>query len=337
MGLPVPNVAVDPAPQWASDLNACMSVIDQHTHLPGSGVPITPSALNINSDVTFANNNATNLRSSRYFPQGSPLAQATDLGCVYVSGVDLWYNDGVGNQIRITQGGSVTGSTGTITGLPSGTAGASYGAGVFTFQSATNTSANIDAGSYVFRNAIANSKGLTLSPPAAMASNYGLVLPTVPASTSFVTLDTSGNFSGSIATVGGITNTNLAASNYAISSSCVSFTTSSTSFVAVTNLSVTLSCTGTRLVFIGLIDDTNGGYINVSASGGGIQFEFLQDGTNNISAPKFVGVSNSGYPPSILNVLLVPSAGSHTFSVQVRGTPSGTVSVFNTRLIAVEL
>lgn len=193
MGLPVPQVGVTPGPAWATDINNSLNIIDAHDHTPGNGVPITPSAMNITSDLPFNNNNATLLRSTRYQVQSSPLSGGSDLGATYVSGVDLYYNDGNGNQVRITQGGSVTGATGSITGLVS-PASASYSSGTETFvwQSDVNKAANMDARSYVLRNATTSSNGLTLSAPS-LTSDYSLILPLLPAATNFMLLDVSGN------------------------------------------------------------------------------------------------------------------------------------------------
>src|SRR4051812_48303414 len=94
MSMPVPVVGDEAGPQYAIDINACLSILDSHTHAPGSGVQITPSAININSDLPINTHNLTGIRSSRYTAQTSPLALAADLDCVYVSGVDLYYNDG---------------------------------------------------------------------------------------------------------------------------------------------------------------------------------------------------------------------------------------------------
>lgn len=195
MLLPVPAVGVTEGPQFATDINGCLAIIDSHDHSADSGVQINPAGININSDLAFNGNNLTLARSVRFQPQVSAISLPADIGCLYEAGVDLYYNDGNGNQVRITQGGAVTGASGTITGLPSGTASASYAAGTFVFQSATNTPANIDGGSYVYRNNLANSKGLTLSPPNAMGADYTLVLPALPASQKIMTLDASGNMS----------------------------------------------------------------------------------------------------------------------------------------------
>ncbi len=195
MNLPISTIAVDSGLNWEINLNASLFILDQHDHSSGSGVQIGPAGMNINSDLTMGGNNLTNIRTSRYNAQSAALALATDLGCTYVAGVDLYFNDINGNQIRLTQGGSIVGTAGSISGLPSGTASASFAAGTFVWQSATNTSAVMDAGSIILRNNTASSKGLTLSPPSAMAADFGLTLPSLPGSQKFMTLDASGNMS----------------------------------------------------------------------------------------------------------------------------------------------
>lgn len=107
MGLTTPIVGVTTSPTWALNVNSDLSIIDQHDHSSGNGVQITPAGLNITIDLPFNDNNATTLRSSRYTSQGSPLSLVTDIGCTYVSGADLYYNDTIGNQIRLTQSGSI--------------------------------------------------------------------------------------------------------------------------------------------------------------------------------------------------------------------------------------
>jgi len=173
MSLVVPTVGSEAGPTYANDINASLTTIDQHSHVTGSGVPITPAALNINSALSMNNQLLTNVQAVTLYAQGSDASA----GSLYEKGVDLYYRDGNGNVVRITQSGSVTGSSGTITGLPSGTASASYGAGKFTFQSATSTSATIDGGSIILRNNVANSKGLTLNPPNAMAADMSFSFP----------------------------------------------------------------------------------------------------------------------------------------------------------------
>lgn len=212
MGLVVPGVGSEQGPDWAQEINADLGVLDQHDHSPGFGVPITPSGISINANLPLNGNNLTTVKTVNFSAQGSSLSGVSpNLGCVYVAGNELYYNDEAGNVVQITSVGSVNAGAGSITGLPSGTASASYSGGKFVWQSATSTAANMDAGSYIYRNAAASSKGLTLSPPNAMAADFGLVLPSIPGTTSFVTLDTSGNLSGAVSTTAGITGSNIAA------------------------------------------------------------------------------------------------------------------------------
>jgi hypothetical protein len=196
MNMPVPVVGTTPGEDWATDVNACLSIIDEHTHTSGQGVPITPDAININANLPLNNNNLITARSVRFSPQTGAINGAADLGCLYEQGIDLYYIDGAGNQVRITQGGSVTGSSGTITGLPSGTASASYAAGTFTFQKATNTPAKMNVGSVVIGQEVASGFGVTVAASGSQVANYNLALPTaLPSVNAFMSSDPSGNLS----------------------------------------------------------------------------------------------------------------------------------------------
>lgn len=196
MNMPVPVVGTDPGPDWATNLNSCLAIIDEHDHTSGMGVPITPDGLNINGDLPINNNNLTTARSVRFTSQSAALAESSDLGCLYELGDDLYYIDGAGNNVRITQGGSVTGASGTITGLPSGTASASYSAGVFTFESATSTPARMSVGSIVIAQELASGKTITIGVSGSQVVDYALTMPlALPSSSSVVTSDASGNLS----------------------------------------------------------------------------------------------------------------------------------------------
>jgi hypothetical protein len=193
MNMPVPNVGVDPGPDWANNINACLSIIDGHNHALGTGIQINPDGININADLVFNDNNGTEFRAVRFSPQGTALVTPADVGQLYEVGVDLYYNDGAGNVIRITQGGTVTGATGTITGLPSGTASASYAAGTFVFESATNLPATLDAGSVIIRDETAGGNGITLQAPNSLPGDYSVTLPLLPSQQEPVTIDNAGN------------------------------------------------------------------------------------------------------------------------------------------------
>jgi hypothetical protein len=80
MMMPVPIPGVDPGPDWANNVNACLSIIDGHNHALGTGVQVTPAGLNINTDLPILGNNLTQVRSIRFNPQGSPLTLPADVG-----------------------------------------------------------------------------------------------------------------------------------------------------------------------------------------------------------------------------------------------------------------
>lgn len=203
MNLPVPVVGQESGPQYATDVNSCFSLLDQHDHSPGKGVQITPNGLNINASLSMQNNLLINSAGVTFQNQTS----TGPLSTMYEKGVDLFYVDGNGNDIRLTQSGSIAGSTGSISGLTP-PASASYVSGLSTFvwQSNTNIAANMDLGAILMRNLSPNSTfSLTLQPPPGLASNFTLTLPVLPVASSFLTIDNSGTITASPLLSGGIT------------------------------------------------------------------------------------------------------------------------------------
>ena len=57
-----PAVGVDTGPTWADNLNTSLDAIDGHDHSTNKGVRITPAGLNINADLEFNQNSATELK-----------------------------------------------------------------------------------------------------------------------------------------------------------------------------------------------------------------------------------------------------------------------------------
>ena len=207
MHLPVPIVGVDPGPDWANNYNSSLSIVDQHNHSPGSGQQITQIGINLIANgvtfdsLSFNTSNATGLRSAKFVNQASTLGLATDVGSLYEAASNLWFNNGAGVPVQITDGNAIVGASGTIAGLPSGTASASYSAGTFTFQSATSTPAALSVGPITIGQQIANPQTITLQSPNSLSSGYQLTfpaaLPTPSSPPSFLLLDNSGNISAS--------------------------------------------------------------------------------------------------------------------------------------------
>lgn len=201
MNLPIPIPTVTPGAQYAFDEVSCFNTIDAHNHTSGNGVQIPSAGININASLSMNNQALTNAQLINLYPQA---AIATN-GSLYRVTDDLWFRDGAGNNVRITQGGSVavSGAVG-FTGLPSGTASASYNAlsQSFIFESATNTPANIDGASITIRPLAASPQGITLNAPALLAASYSLELPAaLPANTEVLLLTSTGSI-----TAGGTAN-----------------------------------------------------------------------------------------------------------------------------------
>ncbi len=348
MNLILPGVGVTAGPTYASDLNSSLTIIDSHSHSAGSGVQITPDGLNISSDLSIGSNNLTLVRSVRLASQVATFSAPADIGCLYESGVDLYFSDGSGNQVRITQAGGVAGTPGSIGSLTS-PASVNYDAGssTFIFQSAASTSAIIDGQSFILRNNSASSKGLTLSPPAAMAADFGITLPALPASgTKFVRMSSAGaqsalvdidsvtlTISSNVLAVpaGGIAQTNLytrtasqseSAGNVAVTTAINNSITSSTSFVS-TGVTATLVTTGRPVLLI--VGAAPG---NTGASGNNIShyvntnnslavFQVRRDGTEVWSTRfgYFVGPDGPTYFAPILQCVDTPSAASHVYEL----------------------
>lgn len=370
MGLPVPTPGVDPGPDYATNLSNSLTIVDGHNHSAGSGVQINPNGLNINSDLPINGNNLTLVNTVNFLTLVSPLAGTTpNLGCVYVAGNELYYNDEAGNVVQITNTGSVNAGAGSITGLPSGTASATYSSGAKTFiwQSSTLTPANMDGASFIFRNLTASSFGVTVSAPAALAFDYNITWPLPPGSTSFLTIDSNGNMGttltttladsvASTMTTTGVnlianertraTGTTVAAGGVAISGSSGSFGNSSTSYVQITNQSVTITTTG-RPVMIKLIADGLGS-ASFAFSNNSIQ-ETSQakigffNGVTLISEQLFGDVVPGGsggqnfVPSSSFSYVDFPIAGTYTYTAQGKLFAGTSYGVTGTALCVYEL
>lgn len=371
MNLPVPVVGVDLAPDWATNINACLAKVDTHDHTQGNGVPVTPGGMNINSDLNFQINSATNVKNLGLSLQLAPLSGAF-MGFVYRVNGDLYWNNGAGTPVQITSGGSVTGSPGTITGLPSGTASATYisAQGTFQFQQSTGLGANIDAAAYVLRypGSYPTPSGnyIALQAPSSITS-YALTFPSAVAASngSLLTSSNTGQLSYSVvdnttiqlsAGVLGIkpqgvtqdllapraTGTTVGVGGVAISGSSGAYSNGSPTPVDVTNLSVTITTTG-RPVAIILTADGSGSQANIGSSRGTnntIGFFNIVRGASTISSSIIQSVIPAGSvqiysPPGSVAFTDVVGAGTYTYKLQAYAL--GTVFIQFCQLVVYEL
>lgn len=346
MGLPVPVVGSDPGPDWANNNNSSLSIIDAHTHALGSGVQITPDGINISANLPM---NGWSLASIGTLQFTAQLSDSSVNEAVYVKGVDLYYKDGNGNAVQITTGGGVAGSPGSISSLTSPASAAYVAAsGTFVWQQNTNVAANMDAATLIVRypGSYPTPSGnyIALQAPSSLASGYALTLPTIPGSTQAMTLDTSGNISTiSYNAIGqGMTSTGanaIAASRtratgttvgtggVAVSADCGNVTLT-TSFVDVTNWSVTITTSG-RPVYIGLINGTFS-----TGSGNTTAIALYRD----VTAVAAATVTASLEPVSIFWTLDAVAAGTYTYKIQAEKVLSSPAcAIGNGKLVAYEL
>lgn len=194
--IPVPGDTVGPtyAANVSDGLEAIQDVLD---------TKVTPVGMSIDDDLNFrvATNYAAALNIERVTLENKDAAlnAATFPVALYVVSGNLYYNNNAGNAVQITNGDSVDVSA------SAGITGSGYGAadsGVEVNWDAANTKYRMRSGngaddfaSVELNNVLLNdgsSHTLTLAAPS-MSANYTLTLPTaVPASTSLLTMASSG-------------------------------------------------------------------------------------------------------------------------------------------------
>ena len=337
MNLLTPTIGIDTGLTWEQAFNSNTTIIDQHNHASGSGVQIPSAGININTALPFNNNAATNLSSVIFTDQPS----LATLNALYTVAGELWFNDPSG-AVQITAAGAVNA---TSSGIASGSASASFSTGVLVVNAASNTPANIQGGSILLGNNSSGSKFLTLAPPGAMASNFSLTLPSIPGAQSFMAIDTSGNFSAYAAVSGGITGSMIGSNTVTranqvyvgqqISSSCGAFSTTSTTFASVTNLSVTITTSARPVVIFLQPAATTSAYLSPGSTNV-LYLELLSGVTVLAQWVISTGTAAPAFPPSTVFYLDTPIAGTYTYTIKAK-VSSGTGYIENCVLCAYEL
>lgn len=113
MNLALPVVSTTLGPDWATALNTALETIDIHDHSSSKGVKITPSGMNISSDLTFNTSwSATDLKKTNYSSQSSSLTGASHSNSLYSVLGDLYYTNGAGVAVQVTSGGALVSTPG---------------------------------------------------------------------------------------------------------------------------------------------------------------------------------------------------------------------------------
>jgi len=365
MNMDLPVVGVDSGTTGNNKYITAFNVIDSHDHTSGKGTQVPAAGININSALSFASFSATSLRSTNFVSQGGTFSSASDNRSAYVVGNELYFRDGAGNNVQLTNGGSVAGASGSIGGLSS-PASAAFSTNIFIWKSDSTTFAKMrhsDLELYPF--SAGASSAITLKAPS-LAGSYTITFPTaVPGSNQYLQMDNSGTLStvsadsiGSAMTSTGAnaiaaartrsTGTSVGAGGIAISSSSAQFISTSTSFVDVTNLSVTITTSG-RPVKIALIPDgdVSGNFASLQSivSAGtttSMGIRILRGASpiaDQVLAAQWVssGTNYTSCPPGAVTYIDATGAGTYTYKVQAR-VIFGNTFVFNyCKLLVLEL
>lgn len=178
MGLDLAVVGTTIGPTYANQTNAALTLLDSHNHSSGQGVSIPTAGLNINADLSFNSKDASDLRASRYDSQASALG-ASVLRSVYSVLGDLYWNNENGTAVQVTNGTSVAGASGNISGMDA-TSALTYSTTtkVFTFTQSSGFPAKVACGDIqVFETVAAAGQAVTIKVPSGFSASYSLTLP----------------------------------------------------------------------------------------------------------------------------------------------------------------
>ena len=120
-----PAVGVDTGPGWATALNNSIDAVDGHDHTTNKGTRITTAAINVNADLEFNENQATELKGVVL----SNTNASSDNSAIYQTSGNLYWRNSSGTGVQITDGSGVKSGAGSIDNMGAGAgnqAGASY-------------------------------------------------------------------------------------------------------------------------------------------------------------------------------------------------------------------
>lgn len=184
-------------------INANWDTIDSQL-----GGAVTPSRMNIDADLEFNGNAATELGKVRFSNQPATLSGGANILTLYTTGADgdIYFVDGQGRNIRISSAGALD-----IT-AAAGIGGdyAADGDALFSYVSATDTykamqdgaanqAGTVDTGPIKQRSTVAGASNyITLQVPAGLSASYALTWPdALPASASLLVVSAAGLMSTS--------------------------------------------------------------------------------------------------------------------------------------------
>ena len=203
--LPTPGVGGTAGPDYATQINAALTVIDGHDHSSGNGARVTPAGLNINAAMEMNDNRLYELGAAVMTSQSAILTGADYLNSLQVVSGELHYRDASGNDVQLTASGALNASSiGGIGGdYATSTASVTYSSSTkaYSFTQSSGVTGDIVGGSlFVYENA-SGANYVKLSSKASLAANVSLELPSaLPSSATELMALTTGGVMASTAT-----------------------------------------------------------------------------------------------------------------------------------------
>ena len=311
-----PAVGTTTGPQWATDLNTSIDAVDGHDHSTNKGIRITPAAVNINADLEFNDNSATELKNIIF----STVTAATTSYSVYQASGNLYWRNGAGTAVQITTGSAVNAGAGSISGMTGTDAGVTYADGSKTFNFFTDAG-NGDYGKMahadllLFKYTNDNSTDtdyVTIAANSGVSGSSGTIY--VPSENgTFLTTATS--FAGAI---------NIATSN---SNNPINLKPNGTGHVVIGNAGATgkLTSNGAYDLILSTNSGTNSSTIAITDAANG-SISFIPNGTGEIvigSGAAAGAITSSGAHDLVLDT----NAGSSSGSITITDAANGDITL----------
>jgi microcystin-dependent protein len=117
MNLTLPVPGETETPDWAPMEVEAFETVDAHDHTMGKGTPVPAAGLDIDSDLDIQENELLNVGAVNLVSLDASLPASSVQALQSIEG-DLWYNNGDGTPVQITQGSSIASASSPL--VPSG-------------------------------------------------------------------------------------------------------------------------------------------------------------------------------------------------------------------------
>lgn len=197
----------DSADVWGALILTIFGQIDAHDHQPGKGVKVPSNGLNINADLSFSSNSATNVEAVD-FAAASTTAVSAFAGALFLAdgtggttANELYWRTTSGSNVKLTNGPALN-----VAAFAGGIGGdyVSVGAAIafddankrYTFKDGTTNWARLASGEVrIFETGTTDTVFVGQAAPAALAVSYTMTWPTaLPAATKPVWVSSAGQF-----------------------------------------------------------------------------------------------------------------------------------------------